>query len=552
MNNLNLLFDYRGTISAQQFKRGIYIVSLICLLSIILKLFRTLDHFVLTDKNWSVEQTSIDTLFYFFTPSLIYFSFILLYSSLVLGIKRGRTLKLSLLKKNTFGILIFLFFNIISVITTFIFPITILPFPEENYYSEMEIAYGVIVLLCVIAIIGGTFIIAILSKEKTNELNHSLNINKVNYLKLIPLFIFILLIEIVFLGGISFLSSGLSPIKQTFIKELKDVVIYILAAWIAFRIIIPNNKETNTQVSLFDNQIIRLLFDWRGTITKREFWCGIVIVFFCALHLAEGTVWQEIESIAINKTYQGEGFMISTTLSSLLSQFIPSFFPYGCVVFYSSILICIKRCRALHLNTFLGYVVGISSYLSITSIQAFFHLAQEINRENPYFNLLVGCILLFFITLFINIIGIIILSQSTNNDLNYALNNNNSIQYIINNGWLILSYIAISLIMRFLRISMGSDLYLIITAIVYVLYIVIFIFLSMGKLHNAGLSQSLSPLIVVVYLVSLITYYGLYEYGFFISSPRSYAFGRVETSLVTICMSAFYFILFLLPSKYQK
>ncbi len=550
MNNLNLLFDYRGTISAQQFKRGIYIVFLICLLSIILKLFRTLDHFVLADKNWSVEQRSIETLFYFFTPSLIYFSFILLYSSLVLGIKRGRTLKLSLLKRNTFGILIFLFFNIVSVIATFIFPIIISPFPEENYYSEMEIAYGVIALLCVIAIIGGTFIIAILSKEKTNELNYSLN--KINYLKLIPLFIFILLVEVVFLGGISFMSSGLSPIKQTFIKELKDVVIYILAAWIAFRIIIPNNKETNTQISLFDNQIIRLLFDWRGKITKREFWCGAVIIFFCALHLAEGTVWQEIESIAINKTYHGEGFMSSTTLISLLSQFIPSFFPYGCIVFYSSILICIKRCRALHLNTFLGYIVGISSYLSITSIQAFSHLTQEIDRENPYFNLLVGCILLFFITLFINIIGIIMLSQSTNNDLNYTLNNNNSIQYIINNGWLILSYIAICLIMRFLRVSMGSDLYLIITAIVYLMYIVIFIFLSMDKLHNAGLSRSLSPLIVVLYFVSLITYYGLYEYGFFIGSPKAYALGRVETSLATTCMSAFYFILFLLPSKYQK
>ncbi len=106
--------------------------------------------------------------------------------------------------------------------------------------------------------------------------------------------------------------------------------------------------------------------------------------------------------------------------------------------------------------------------------------------------------------------------------------------------------------MRFLRVSMGSDLYLIITAIVYLMYIVIFIFLSMDKLHNAGLSRSLSPLIVVLYFVSLITYYGLYEYGFFIGSPKAYALGRVETSLATTCMSAFYFILFLLPSKYQK
>lgn len=552
MNNLNLLFDYRGTISAQQFKRGIYIVSLICLLSIILQLFRTLDHFVLADRKWSVEQRSIEALFYFFTPSLIYFSFILLYSSLVLGIKRGGALSLSLLKRSTFGILIFLFFTVVSVIATFIFPIIISPFPEDNYYSEMKITYRVIALLCTITIIGGTFIIALLSKEKTNEVNHSLSINKINYHKLIPLFIFILLIEVVFWGVISFLSSGLSPIKQTFIKELKDVAIYILAVWIAFRIIIPNNKETNTQVSLFDNQIIRLLFDWRGAITKREFWCGVIIVFLCALHLGEGTVWQEIESIAINKTYPGESFMSSTTLSSLLSQFIPSLFPYGCVIFYSAILICIKRCRALHLNIFLGYVVGISSYLSITSIQAFFHLSQEIDRENPYFNFTIGCILLFFITLFINIIGIIMLSQSADNGVNSPLNNNNSIQYIINNGWLILSYIATCLIMRFLRVLIDPDLYLIITAIVYVIYIVIFIFLSMDKLHNAGLSQSLSPLIVVLYLVSLIAYYGLYEYGFFIDSPKAYALGRVETSLAITCMSAFYFLLFLLPSKYQR
>lgn len=556
MNNINLLFDYRGVISAQQFKRGIYIISVICGLLIILHSFRTFDYIIIGSNKWSIDQSIIETIFRSFIPSFIYLGFIVFYCSLVLSIKRGRSINLSLFKRVIYGILIYLsfmgaYFVIISLLPA------ISSFPQKNNYLNNVYTYPLYITYTVsfCFIIVGYFIMVNLSRNKGNESTHyQILTSDTNYRVTIPLFISIFIIGTIYYGGIYIFNPNLSFIEQAILTEIRDTIIYILTAWLSFRIIVPNYKESNIQVSLFDNQIIRLLFDWKGTITKHEFWCGIVIISICTLYFFKVTPWQVFESFLVSNNYQGEGFTKSMALYSSLNQFKPSFFPYESIIFYSSILIFIKRCRAFQYNIFWGYTIGIIFYLTVVSFYAVINLSKEveINTDSPYFTYLITCCLLFIICFFISIIGIIFFSQESKYENDPYQTPKSSLRYILNNGLLLFSYFLYICMANLLNYdSLNNNLYLLVSILVCLIYIVIFVILSMNKLNNSGINKNIVPIAVTIFLISGITYYILHEYGFFIDSPNSYALGHFITSLITSAMVAFSCLLLMLPSKQE-
>lgn len=537
MNNLNLLFDYRGYISNLQFKRGIYILCIICGLVILFHLFRFLDYYTTSSNEWFIEEQLVEIIFKNFIPSFIQFGFILFYSSFVLVIKRGRSLGFHLLKSLIYALFVFLFFVGIPVIVTLI-----TYFFDESSQENFPLVYIFIAVITT----TGCIIIFYLSKENNTESKKdSPSISKINYRKASITSIVILLSSITYYIIRTSQELQFTIIEKVILENTRDLIIFGLATWLIFRIMIPNSKYENTKCSLFDNQIIKLLFDWKGSITKREFWCGIIIICISIFCYNAGTVWDEIKNFLVSNPYEGEDFMRMRQLQSLLIQFIPSFFPYACIIFYSSILICIKRCRALHINTLLGYGLGISVFFCIVSINISFEAIKVYQNT-----LLAGaCMIGFGITFLLNIIGIIILSQNTNNDYDSRSIDHNTTSYIINNGWLILGYIFLRITINFINHSIFYDSRVINQSITYLIYIGVFIYLSKNRLQDAGLNKNWSLIIVSVFLAYLMTHYSLYEYGFFTDSPINFALAKVTILLITKIMVAFFFVLFLLPTK---
>lgn len=560
MNNINLLFDYRGIISAQQFKRAIYIILVICGLMILLNSLKIFDYYMISSTRWSTEQSIVETLFSSFTPAFIYWSFIIFYCSFVIGIKRGRAIGLSSLKRNIYSTLVYLFFTGISIIITFILP-QISPFTKNNSYGdESDVIHNhihplytaLIVISCFVLV--GCFVIVNLSTYKKSESKDYLSSTSIiNYKETVSLFISILLIGIAYYGGFSFISSSLSPIHQTLITGFRDIIITVLAAWIAFRIIVPDNREMNTCFSLFNNQIIKLLFDWRGGISKHEFWAGIIITGMCLLSVLQGNVWQTINTFVVSNTYQGEGFSTSAALMfSLFNQLKPSFFPYGCIIFYSTILLSVKRCRVFRFNIIWGYILGISFYLSLAGFSALVDLSKLAEETSLYFNIVRGCCLLVGICVLISIIGIIIFSTTPKHENNHSSTRNNPIQYILSNGWLILFWLIGMTTLYLGQFSIDSELYLTGLIIVYIAYITIFVILSIDRIQDAGLSKNWVIMIVSLFVITQVTYYIVHEYKLITDTPIIYVFEHFVTSLITSGTTAFSFLLFLLPSQSKQ
>jgi hypothetical protein len=128
-----------------------------------------------------------------------------------------------------------------------------------------------------------------------------------------------------------------------------------------------------------DKTILNLLFNYKGTITCREFRVGTVILFMLVgTHLSLLIDPMIIQAIAGSK---GSVWLASNIYYSLITNsFTPNLVPVWFIVSYSSFILAVKRIGTLNNSRMIAVVSGIINYLFFASFAALIML--EIYREN--------------------------------------------------------------------------------------------------------------------------------------------------------------------------
>ena len=105
-------------------------------------------------------------------------------------------------------------------------------------------------------------------------------------------------------------------------------------------------------------KIIKLLFDPRETINKEEFLFGIIVLFFFAFSfISDFTINASIMSILSSKSAH-----LLATLQVIKPFTIPNL-PISFILFYSTVILAIKRVKDLQSKLWIGVMVGVFIFL---------------------------------------------------------------------------------------------------------------------------------------------------------------------------------------------
>ena len=110
-------------------------------------------------------------------------------------------------------------------------------------------------------------------------------------------------------------------------------------------------------------KIVRLLFDFRGTSSKKEFRLGIIVLFLLALFSVYNWILSSLFSYIIG--LHGAEMMARYRIISPLN--IPSL-PISFLLFYCSIVLAIKRVKDIRGNSWIGILTGICIFLFFDGI----------------------------------------------------------------------------------------------------------------------------------------------------------------------------------------
>lgn len=122
-----------------------------------------------------------------------------------------------------------------------------------------------------------------------------------------------------------------------------------------------------------DKTILNLLFNYKGTVTYREFRAGIIIVFISVGTQISFLLTSAISNI-LSARMGAEWLAANTVYNQITSSFVPSFIPIWFIVSYTSFVLALKRIRAISQNRTLGVASGIINYLFFASLVAQLYL----------------------------------------------------------------------------------------------------------------------------------------------------------------------------------
>lgn len=115
-----------------------------------------------------------------------------------------------------------------------------------------------------------------------------------------------------------------------------------------------------------DKTILNILFDWRGSITSREFRAGLSVLFLslsAALILYIGQLL-----FTVTSGYMGSEYLIRFNhLRDILYTFIPNLIPVYFILSYSSFVLVVKRMRKFTSNIFFIVLAGIAGFAFFAS-----------------------------------------------------------------------------------------------------------------------------------------------------------------------------------------
>lgn len=280
---------------------------------------------------------------------------------------------------------------------------------------------------------------------------------------------------------------------------------------------------------MLNNNIFKLFFDYRGTLSRQEYWAGLIALFsLLCFNLFNRFTLNTCNSIFFNLLpidENGFDWHLGHSINSVIENIFGVSLPISFITLYSSIVITLKRSRLLMKNNYSGVLGGILLYLLFETILAFIifiidstsYSIGSISSTNTTV-ILFGRILFLFIGLLIilNLFILFKLSKKTKKD-NMPINNNKyaTVDTLFAIGKLMLGlFSCIFIVAIFFSISnnheglgydpISDNIYNLIS----IVGAIIFIYILVKRASDAGLNPNkiYIPLLcyIFLYLVTLI------------------------------------------------
>ena len=152
-----------------------------------------------------------------------------------------------------------------------------------------------------------------------------------------------------------------------------------------------------------DKTILKLLFNYNGSITYSEFRVGISVIF-TLFGIYMSSFLNSVHSSFFAGNISTEWIASSMTYNQVTNSFTPSLVPLWFVVSYSSFVLAVKRIRMLKKNRIIATASGIANYLFFASLIALLtlgiHLADiKLNNISIFINMpiLICTLIIFFV-----------------------------------------------------------------------------------------------------------------------------------------------------------
>ncbi|MBN1185538.1 MAG: hypothetical protein JXB49_24845 [Bacteroidales bacterium] len=114
-----------------------------------------------------------------------------------------------------------------------------------------------------------------------------------------------------------------------------------------------------------NNPVLRLLFDYKGSINEKEYRNGLVILFFISLTFIISNIYSFLQ-VKIISLHGIDFYQKITYRNMIIDGLWPQILPLKFVLFYSSFILALKRVRSLGWGTWSFLFFGFSIYFLVT------------------------------------------------------------------------------------------------------------------------------------------------------------------------------------------
>lgn len=304
---------------------------------------------------------------------------------------------------------------------------------------------------------------------------------------------------------------------------------------------------------MLNNSFLRMLLDWRGTITRREYWASLLflLILLSTYNLLSG--WDELFRNSYLFSLGGNVDVLYILIEALKSIL----YVYKAIVAFSLIAITIKRCRALGFNKISTCALICAIYLAYFSL-SFFHrvrLSGIFGKYSIEYSLLEsGPILFSLLFLVLGIISVVVLSRQ--NDLDYDADvdyySYNSINAIFGFFKLSLAYMVVFFLWRLLSSHFNYTFssvptWILIAILIFFIYNYLKIFTQRSE--DAGVSKAY----IIAYFSALAIFIFYFINSLEFRILRDYSISNsILDSFCFICVNLYFlytFYLIALPTK---
>lgn len=314
---------------------------------------------------------------------------------------------------------------------------------------------------------------------------------------------------------------------------------------------------------MITNYLFRLLFDYRGSISRREYWAGIVAAFMCFSIYMQDFFGPSLFMTKIFESKYEFGIINNTLIHPILENSFFVTFPFLFAAFYIFINITVKRGRTLNFSlaksVFIGFfsylvssgIFGVTYYLSIISTGSFYEGYFVYNNVD-----IMKSIPVFLAIIMIIGIGCLIYMSFCKTEQDHAPTNKNydTLNTLIYIGQLMLIFVIISiLLISVLTLNINNEYELNNTIIVFMsfvslLFACMYIYILVKRSKDAGIK----PIFIVIAILSVIVIFGLISLciktEFFIGLPVM----NLLKNWVLLIINILTFVLIALPGKVRN
>ncbi|MDH6310400.1 uncharacterized membrane protein YhaH (DUF805 family) [Dysgonomonas sp. PFB1-18] len=325
--------------------------------------------------------------------------------------------------------------------------------------------------------------------------------------------------------------------------------------------------ETNN--TMIENKFFRMLFDYRGSITRRQYWGSLL---FLLIMLSTNNLIYRWESLGgslgfirnIPTIYDGDTYLF---LIQILGGLMTILYFTSTAVAFSLIFVTLKRCRALGYAKVIGWVFAIITYASYFLLNALSKYAQykstsarsyggdasdlsDVDMVIPTGFIITG------IFIVATIIIVILLSRQADVDNEEEVDYDayDSISCIFGLTKFFLAYTAVFICFKLMAswLAYNPTIAKLAGLAAIVAYVYFYLKIFVKRSRDAGINSAF----IIVAFFSLVALIGFYIFtlatGFFDDKPVMYLFSNRFFYVLMSVYFIFSYVIIALPSKREE